>query len=88
MPDLSVAIDVGGSSTKLFINRRRWLSRTVGICHLTLAIGVESANPQEQPPIQKTELGIGNLAAAPIDEPRSTARSISKQIGNVFGDED
>jgi hypothetical protein len=55
---------------------------------IRLAIGLESANRQEQPPIQKTGLGIGNLAAAPIDEPRPAARSISKQIGNVFGDDD
>jgi hypothetical protein len=55
---------------------------------IRLAIGLESVNRQEQSPIQKTELGVGNLAATLIDEPRPTARSISKQIGNVFGDED
>jgi hypothetical protein len=55
---------------------------------IRLAIGIESVNRQEQSPIQKTELGVGNLAATLIDEPRPTARSISKQIGNVFGDED
>jgi hypothetical protein len=54
---------------------------------IRLAIGVEPANRQEQPPAHKPELDIGNLAAS-IDEPRSAARSISKQIGNVFGDED
>jgi hypothetical protein len=54
---------------------------------IRLAIGVEPANRQEQPPVQKPELDVGN-AATPIDEPRSAARSISKQIGNVFGDED
>jgi hypothetical protein len=55
---------------------------------IRLAIGVEPVNRQEQTPIQKPGLGVGNLAATPIDEPRSAARSISKQIGNVFGDED
>jgi hypothetical protein len=54
---------------------------------IRLAIGVEPANRQEQPPAQKTGLDVGK-PTAPIDEPRSAARSISKQIGNVFGDED
>jgi hypothetical protein len=54
---------------------------------IRLAIGIEPANRQEQPPIQKPGLGIGNLAATPMDEP-AAARSIGKQIGNVFGDDD
>jgi hypothetical protein len=54
---------------------------------IRLAIGVEPANRQEPSPAQKTELDVAN-PAEPINESRSTARSISKQIGNVFGDED
>jgi hypothetical protein len=53
---------------------------------IRLAIGVAPANRQEQPPVQKSELDMGD-SAEPIDEPRSAARSISKQIGNVFGDD-
>jgi hypothetical protein len=53
---------------------------------IRLAIGVEPANRQEQLAAQKPELAVGN-AAAPMHEP-AAARSISKQIGNVFGDED
>jgi hypothetical protein len=53
---------------------------------IRLTIGVEPANRQEQPPAQKPGLDVGN-PAAPIDEPQSAARSISKQIGNVFGDD-
>jgi hypothetical protein len=54
---------------------------------IRLAIGVEPANRQEQPPIQKPGLGVGNLTATPMDEP-AAARSIGKQISNVFGDDD
>jgi hypothetical protein len=54
---------------------------------IRLAIGVEPANRQEQTLVQKTGLDVGK-PAAPTDEPQSAARSISKQIGNVFGDED
>jgi hypothetical protein len=54
---------------------------------IRLAIGIEPANRQEQPPIQKPGLGVGNLAATPMDEP-AAARSIGKQIGNVFGNDD
>jgi hypothetical protein len=53
---------------------------------IRLAIGVAPANRQEQPPVQKSELDMGDSAES-IDEPRSAARSISKQIGNVFGDD-
>jgi hypothetical protein len=54
---------------------------------IRLAIGVEPVTRQEQLATQKPELAVGN-AAAPIDEPRPAAHSISKQIGNVFGDDD
>jgi hypothetical protein len=53
---------------------------------IRLAIGVEPANRQEQPPAQKTGLDMGN-PPDPIDKPQSATRSISKQIGNVFGDD-
>jgi hypothetical protein len=54
---------------------------------IRLAIGVEPVNRQEQLPAQKPGLDVGN-PANPIDEPQSVTRSISQQIGNVFGDED
>jgi hypothetical protein len=53
---------------------------------IRLAIGVEPVNHQEQTLTQKPGLDVGN-SAEPIDEPRSGTRSISKQIGNVFGDD-
>jgi hypothetical protein len=53
---------------------------------IRLAIGVEPVNRQEPSPAQKPELDVGNPAAL-IDEPQLAARSISKQIGNVFGDD-
>jgi hypothetical protein len=55
---------------------------------IRLAIGVEPTGHREKPPVQTSELDVGNLEAVTIDEPQSTARSISQQIGNVFGDED
>jgi hypothetical protein len=54
---------------------------------IRLAIGIEPTNHQAQPPTQKPGLDVGNLAATPINEPQSAARSIGKQIGNVFGDD-
>lgn len=53
---------------------------------IRLAIGVEPVNRREQQPVQKTGLDMGNPPAS-TDEPQSAARSISKQIGNVFGDD-
>jgi hypothetical protein len=55
---------------------------------IRLAIGVEPLSHQENPPVQKTGLDVGSRETAIMDEPQSAARSISKQIGNVFGDED
>jgi hypothetical protein len=55
---------------------------------IRLAIGVEPVNRQEQLATQKRGLDVVNLATTPMDEPRPTAPSISKQIGNVFGDDD
>jgi hypothetical protein len=54
---------------------------------IRLAIGVEPVSGHEQTLTQKPGLDVGNLEAAPTDEPRSGRRSISKQIGNVFGDD-
>ena len=53
---------------------------------IRLALGVEPANRQQQLAIQKPGLDVDNLTVAPRDEP-AAARSISKQIGNVFGDD-
>jgi hypothetical protein len=54
---------------------------------IRLAIGVEPATRQEQLANQKRGLDVENLVATPMDEPAAAARSISKQIGNVFGDD-
>jgi hypothetical protein len=54
---------------------------------IRLAIGVEPVNRQNQPPVPRLGKDIGDFAAAPADEPAAT-RSIGKQIGNVFGDDD
>jgi hypothetical protein len=55
---------------------------------IRLAIGVEPAGHLEKPPVRKPELDVANFAATSIEEPPpEVVRSISKQIGNVFGDD-
>jgi hypothetical protein len=55
---------------------------------IRLAIGVEPAGHLEKPPVRKPGLDMANLESTFIEaSPSEAARSISKQIGNVFGDD-